>query len=219
MEKVLDLKNTENYDKLDRIANIIKSGGIVVFPTETVYGIGADCLNEEAIKKLYRVKNRPLDNPISLLVSNVDMIENVVEKVNDVEYKLIKAFFPGPLTLVIKKKKIISDILTANLDNVGIRMPNNEIAIRLIEYLKMPIATTSANISGNPSGTSVEDVIQEFGEKIDYYIDGGKSKIGEGSTVAQVMEDGSINIIREGSITLEQMLDAIKNNNSLDNSR
>ena len=161
MEKVLDLKNTENYDKLDKIAKVLKNGGIVAFPTETVYGIGADCLNEEAIKKLYRVKNRPLDNPISLLVSNVDMIENVVEKVNDVEYKLIKAFFPGPLTLVIKKKKIISNILTANLENVGIRMPNNEIAIRLIEYLNMPIATTSANISGNPSGTSVEDVIQE----------------------------------------------------------
>ena len=219
MEKVLDLKNTENYDKLDKIAEVLKNGGIVAFPTETVYGIGADCLNEEAIKKLYRVKKRPLDNPISLLVSNVDMIENVVEKVNDVEYKLIKAFFPGPLTLVIKKKKIISNILTANLENVGIRMPNNEIAIRLIEYLNMPIATTSANISGNPSGTSVEDVIQEFGEKIDYYIDGGKSKIGKGSTVAQVMEDGSINIIREGSITLEQMLEAIKTKNSLDKSR
>ncbi len=215
MENILDLKDAENYDELDKVATVIKKGGIVVFPTETVYGIGADCLNEEAIEKLYRVKNRPFTQKTSLLVSNIEMLKKYTKNISKIEKILISRFFPGPLTLVLHKDESIQYLLTNNEEIVGFRMPENEIALKLIEKFGRPIATSSANTKGHPSGTRIEDIIQDFGEKVDYYIDGGKSKIGKGSTVAQVMEDGSINIIREGSITLEQMMQAINNKNNL----
>ena len=215
MENILDLKDSENYDKLDKVATVIKNGGIVVFPTETVYGIGADCLNEEAIKKLYRVKNRPITQKTSLLVSSIYMLKQYTKNISEIENILINSFFPGPLTLVLHKNKSIPYLLTNNEEIVGFRMPKNGIALKLIEKVGRPIATSSANTKGHPSGICIEDIIQDFGEKVDYYIDGGKSKIGKGSTVAQVMEDGSINIIREGSITLEQMMQAINNKNNL----
>ena len=209
MQKYLDLREDKNYTKLKESADMIKNGGIVVFPTETVYGIGVNSLDEDAVKRLYEVKRRPLDKAISLLVSNIEMIEQVAKDITDIEYGLIKEFFPGPLTIILNKKHIVPNIVTAGGSTVGIRMPENEIALRLIEYAGVPIAAPSANISGNPSGTELTTIMNEFKEDVDCYIDGGKSKIGLASTIVQVI-DGLPHILRQGSISKEQIEEVCK---------
>ena len=136
MKNYLDFRNKIEYEKIQKQAQIIKQGGLVVFPTETVYGIGTNGLDEKAIEKLYKIKQRPLNKPISLLVSNMKMIEELATNINEIEYKIMGKFFPGPLTIILKKKNIVPDILTANTDTVGIRMPEGIIAEKLIEYAK-----------------------------------------------------------------------------------
>ena len=202
-----------DFDKLKEISKIIKDGGIVVFPTETVYGIGTNGLNKESISRLYEVKQRPTNKPISLLVSSIDMVDMVAKDITDMEYRLMKKFFPGPLTIILKKKSIVPDNLTNNTDTVGIRMPDNIIARKLIEYANVPIATPSANISGNPSGTNINNIMEDFKDKVDYYIDGGQSKLGIGSTIVKI-ENGYPLILREGSISKEQILECLKLNNN-----
>ena len=204
MPKYIDLLNDIDYTKLKEPAELIRNGGIVVFPTETVYGIGANALNENAIKKLYDIKKRPLNKPISLLVNSIDMIEQVAKDITKLDYALIKAFFPGPLTIILKKKDIVPNIVTANQDTVGIRMPANEIALKLIGYVGSPIATPSANISGKPSGTNLKDIMEDFDGKVDCFIDDGPSKIGLASTIVQVV-DGVPHILRQGSISEKQI--------------
>ena len=204
MKNYLDLTNNIDYTKLKKPAEIIKSGGIVIFPTETVYGIGVNGLDEKAIKKLYEVKQRPLNKPISLLVSNMDMIKKVAKDITKLEYLLIEKFFPGPFTIILKKKDIVPDVLTANSNTVGVRMPANKIALELIEYSGVPIATPSANISGQPSGTNLKDIIKDFNGKVDYFINGGQSEIGLASTIVQVI-DGVPHILRQGSIKEEDL--------------
>ena len=209
MQNYLDLRDDKDYTKLKEISEIIKNGGIVVFPTETVYGIGVNALDKNAVKRLYEVKERPLDKPISLLVSNTEMIEQVAKDIKELEYALIKEFFPGPLTIILKKKDIVPDIVTAGSDTVGIRMPENDIALKLIEYSGVPLAAPSANISGHPSGTELNTIMREFVENADYYIDGGKSEIGLASTIVQVI-DGVPHILRQGSVSKEQIEEVCK---------
>ena len=208
MMDYLDCKNKIDFDKLKEISQIIKNGGIVVFPTETVYGIGTNGLNKEAISRLYEVKQRPTNKPISLLVSSIDMAEMVAKDITDMEYKLMEKFFPGPLTIILKKKSNVPDNLTNNTDTVGVRMPDNIIAKELIEYANVPIATPSANISGKPSGTDINTIMNDFKDKVDYYIDGGKSKLGIGSTIVK-LENGYPVILREGSISKKQILECL----------
>ena len=205
MKNYLNLENDKDYKKLKEPAKIIKNGGIVVFPTETVYGIGTNGLDGNAVKNLYRVKKRPTSNPISLLVANIEMIEMVAKDITKEEYEIIKKFMPGPLTIILKKKDIVPDILTANLDTVGVRMPENDIALNLIKYVGSPIATSSANISGKQSGTNIQNIIKEFRDNVDYYIDGGDSKIGKASTIVRI-ENGRPHILRYGSISEEQII-------------
>ena len=204
MEKLLNLKNSTDYQKLRYPAVIIKNGGIVVFPTETVYGIGTNGLDKDAVKRLYNIKKRPLNKPISLLVSDFEMIEKVVKDISELEYKIMKKFFPGPLTIILNKKDIVPDIVTSGGSTVGIRMPEEEITRKLIEYAGVPIAAPSANISGKASGIDLQEIVKEFGDKVNYYIDGGKSKIGIGSTIVKV-ENNSIKILREGSISKKEI--------------
>ena len=204
MKNYLDLKNRVDYETLEEPAKIIENGGIVVFPTETVYAIGTNGLDEKAIEKLYKVKKRPLNKPISLLVSNMKMIEKLAEDITSLEYKLMETFFPGPLTIILKKSEIVPNILTANTETIGIRMPEGEIARKLIEYAGVPIAAPSANISGKPTGTNIESIIQDFGGNVDFYIDEGESKLGIGSTIVKVI-DGIPKILREGSISKEEI--------------
>ena len=209
MMDYLDCKDNIDLDKLKEISKIIKNGGIVVFPTETVYGIGTNGLNKDAISRLYDVKQRPKTKPISLLVSSIDMVEKVACDITNMEYKLMEKFFPGPLTIILKKKSIVPDNLTNNTDTVGIRMPDNIIAKKLIEYANVPIATPSTNISGRPSGTNIDTIINDFKDKVDYYIDGGESKLGIGSTIVKI-ENGYPVILRDGSISKKQILECLK---------
>lgn len=204
MSKYINFKNNIEYTKLKEVATAIKNGQVVVFPTETVYGIGTNGLDKKAIEKLYKLKKRPKNKPISLLVNNMDMINDIAEDITELEYKLINKFMPGPLTIILKKKNKIPNILTSNSSTVGIRIPENEIAIKLIEYAKVPLATSSANISGKSSGINLKNIMNDFNDDIDYYIDGGFSKIGIASTVVQVL-DGIPHILREGVITIDDI--------------
>lgn len=189
---------------LEKAAQLIKQGKIVVFPTETVYGIGTNGLDEQAVKKLYEVKQRPLNKPITLLVSNMEMVNEIAREITETEYKIMGKFFPGPLTIILKKKNIIPDMVTAGQDTVGVRMPSGEIAKKLVELAGVPIAAPSANISGEPSGTDLQEIKKSFEGKADCFIGGGISEIGLSSTIVQVI-DGKPVILRQGIITLEQI--------------
>ena len=208
MQNYLDFKEKIDYTKLKEVARTMKQGGVVVFPTETVYGIGANGLSANAVKRIYEVKQRPLNKPISLLVNGTDMINEIAQDITDLEKALIRKFFPGPLTIILKKKDIVPNIVTANSNTVGVRMPSNKIALKLIEYAGVPIATPSANISGKPSGTNIEDIMKDFEGKVDYFIDDGPSKIGISSTIVQVI-DGVPHILRQGKITEEQIMNIV----------
>lgn len=193
-----------NDDELIKVSNSIKEGKIVVFPTETVYAIGVNGLSEEAIKKLYEVKQRNIHKPINLIVSSLEMINMVARDITPLEYKIIKEFLPGPLTIILKKKSIVPNILTNNGDTVGIRMPLNDIALKLSKYSNLPIAAPSANISNRPSGTNIKNIYNDFKDNVDIYIDDGESKIGIASTIVKV-ENNEIIILREGVITLDEI--------------
>ena len=189
---------------LEKAAQFIKQGNIVVFPTETVYGIGTNGLDEKAVKKLYKVKQRPLNKPISLLVSNMEMVNQIAKDITETEYKIMGKFFPGPLTMILKKKAIVPDIVTSGQNTVGVRMPSGEMARKLVELAGVPVAAPSANITGQPSGTNLQEIKKHFEGKVDFFIDGGISELGVSSTIVQVI-DGKPQILRQGSITLEQI--------------
>ena len=189
---------------IEKAGELIKQGKIVIFPTETVYGIGTNGLDENAVRKLYEVKKRPLNKPISLLVSNMEMVNLIAKDITETEYKIMKNFFPGPLTIILKKKKNVPDIVTAGQDTVGVRMPRGDVARKLVELSGVPIAAPSANISGEPSGTNLQEIMKHFEGKVDYCIDGGNSELGLASTIVQVIDDKPM-ILRQGSITLEQI--------------
>ena len=207
--EILDFEKEIDEEKLKLIGNKIREGKLAIFPTETVYGIGTNGLNREAVKKLYSVKQRDFNKPVSLLVSDIFMVEKLAINISDVEYKLMKAFFPGPFTIILKKSNIVPDIVTANKDTVGIRIPDCDITRKLIEYAGCPIAAPSANISGKPTGTNITEIINDFKEDVDYIINNGKSKIGIASTIVQVL-DNVPHILREGIITKKDIEDVLK---------
>lgn len=204
MKNYLDVRNDYQEHELEKIATILRNGGIVLFPTETVYGIGTNGLDEKAVEKIYAIKKRNKRNPSNLLVSSMAMVETIAEDISPMEHKLMEAFFPGPFTLILKRKKIVPNIVTANSDLVGIRMPDSSIAKKLVELAGVPIVAPSANISGKLSGTELTNVIDEFSNYLDFAIDGGESKIGMESTVVRVI-DNVPHIVRPGFITPEQI--------------
>ncbi len=205
MTKYLDLRNGYNKSDLLDAAKYIKEGKLVLFPTETVYGIGANGLNDNAVKSIFIAKNRAQDNPLILHISNMEMIEKIAENITKLERKLINDFFPGPLTIILKRKNNVPNSVTAGLDTVGVRMPSNKIARDLIELSDTPIAAPSANISGKPSGTNVQDIFNELNDKVDYILDGGDTKIGLESTVIRVINN-KIHILRPGKITYDDLI-------------
>lgn len=202
--KYINLKEEYNEEKIKEAAQDILNGKLVIFPTETVYGIGANALNDNACKNIFKAKGRAGDNPLIVHVNNVDMIKQLVEEPNEVEKILISTFCPGPFTLILKAKNIIPKSVTAGLDTVGIRMPSNKIANKLIEYAGVPIAAPSANVSGRPSGTKIEDILKEFDGKVSTIIDDGMVDIGLESTVVRVI-DNKVRILRPGKITKEDI--------------
>ena len=202
--KYINLKEEYNEEKIKEVAQDILNGELVIFPTETVYGIGANALNDAACKNIFKAKGRAGDNPLIVHVNNVDMIKQLVEEPNEVEKILINTFCPAPFTLILKAKNIIPKSVTAGLDTVGIRMPSNKIASKLIEYAGVPIAAPSANVSGRPSGTKIEDILKEFDGKVSTIIDDGMVDIGLESTVVRVI-DNKVRILRPGKITKEDI--------------
>lgn len=206
ISKYSDQKEIIKEDEIEQAAEEIKNGKLVLFPTETVYGIGASAFDENAVKNIFVAKGRAQDNPLIVHVCNIQMVEDIVEKISPLEKKLIEKFWPGPLTIIFprKDKQTVPNVVTANLDTVGIRMPSNVIAQKLIEKAGVPIAAPSANVSGRPSGTKVEDIISELDGKVSYILDGGFTDIGLESTVIRVIGD-KIDILRPGKITKEQL--------------
>ncbi len=185
-------------------AKIIRRGGIVAFPTETVYGLGADALNPKAVRKIFRAKRRPFDDPLIVHISNVRRLHDLAERV-DVRTKILaERFWPGPLTLVLKKSKIVPKITTAGLGTVAVRMPSHKTALMLMEEAGCPIAAPSANLFGKPSPTSAGHVKHDLGGRIDAIIDGGKTRIGVESTVLDVTGKTPV-LLRPGGIALEQL--------------
>ncbi|MDD2260792.1 MAG: L-threonylcarbamoyladenylate synthase [Clostridia bacterium] len=198
------LFNTVNEESLKESADIIKGGGIVAFPTETVYGLGADALNPNAIEKIFLAKGRPNDNPLIIHIHNISVLDKYVKEIPSVLTMLSKLYMPGPLTVVLKKKDIIPNNVTAGLDTVAVRIPDNEIALKLIEYSNTPIAAPSANISGRPSPTMYEHVVSDLFGKADAIINGGKTRIGLESTVLDLTTEIPV-ILRPGGVSYESL--------------
>lgn len=202
--KYADLKQNANLDKIEEAAQFIKEGKLVLFPTETVYGIGANALDTNAVSKIFKAKGRASDNPLIVHICNTRMLEKLVLEVGEIEKTLIENFWPGPLTIIFNRKPCIPNNVTAGLETVGIRMPSNKIARKLIELSNLPIAAPSANVSGKPSGTKIEDIIDELDGKVDYILDAGMVDIGVESTVIRVVEN-KVHILRPGKITKEDI--------------
>ncbi len=206
----LDAANIDET-AIERAAEIIKNGGLVAFPTETVYGLGANALDAEASKKIYEAKGRPSDNPLIAHIASLDTLDEIVEDVSDVAKKLIDKFWPGPMTLIFKKKDLVPDSTTGGLKTLAVRFPENEIAKALIEKSGVPIAAPSANTSGKPSPTKGEHVIEDLDGKVDMILDGGEVGLGLESTIIDVTDKPTI--LRPGFITqemLEQVIEEVE---------
>lgn len=197
---IYNWKNSIKEEELENVINVIDNGGIVIFPTDTVYGVAANSLNEEAIKKLFEIKGRNDNKPICVLTSSVDKI-NKVAYVKEEEQKIVDKYMPGALTIILDKKEEVSDTLTSNLKTIGVRIPNNEIALKILDKLDYPLATTSANISGSQAAVKIEELIDVFDSKVDIIIDGGVTDLKVSSTIVK-LEDHEIKILREGSIKI-----------------
>ncbi len=193
---------TEGIDKVtEACADVLSKGGLVVFPTETVYGIGADAYNLDAVNKIFEVKHRKRDNPLIFHVANINTLLALAE-VSDRVLEIVDAFMPGPLTLVLKSK--IDKRYTFGLETIAVRMPDNLIAVELIKKLSSPIVAPSANISGKPSGTDFIHVVEDFDGKVDAIIDGGATVYGLESTVIDVTTHPYL-LLRAGAITIEEL--------------
>lgn len=192
-------------ENIEKSAKLILNDEIVAIPTETVYGLGANGLSDIAVSKIFKAKNRPQDNPLILHISDYDMMEKLVYELNDDIKEFLNYFWPGPLTVVMKKKDIIPDAVSCGLDTVAIRMPSNEIARSFIEQCGVPIAAPSANISGKPSPTTAEDVFTDMNGKISVILDGGLCNIGIESTVLDLTKK-PYTILRPGFYTKEDFL-------------
>lgn len=204
METELIKINSINDEALKKAGQCIKNGGLVAFPTETVYGLGGDGLNEIAAKNIYLAKGRPSDNPLILHINDQKMLSRIVSKVTPMAKKIMTAFCPGPITIILPKSDIVPKAVTGGLDTIAVRMPDNDIARALIKYADTPIAAPSANISGRPSPTTAQAVYKDLQSKIDMILDGGACQFGVESTIVDCTEDVPI-ILRPGAITKEML--------------
>jgi L-threonylcarbamoyladenylate synthase len=197
-----------DLDKIKIAAEEIKKGNLVAFPTETVYGLGADIFNEKAVAKIFKVKERPFNDPLIAHIADIKELYRLSKEVPPIALKLAKIFWPGPLTLVIKKSELVSNIVTANLDTIAIRMPADNIALSLIREAQTPIVAPSANLFGRTSPANAQHVEDDLGGKIEMIIDGGKTKVGVESTVLDVTAT-PIQVLRPGGVSMEQLKEVI----------
>jgi L-threonylcarbamoyladenylate synthase len=200
--------NNPSISQIRLAAKIIKSGNVVAFPTETVYGLGANALDYKSVRKIFAAKGRPSDNPLIVHISDIAEVGILADNIPSTAYDLMDRFWPGPLTLVLKKSKIVPKIVTGGLDTVAIRMPKHKIAYRLIREAGVPIAAPSANVAGRPSPTMAKHVKEDLSGKISLIIDGGPTKIGIESTVVDLSRRTPM-LLRPGSVTLEQLQEMI----------
>lgn len=199
----------DSIDILKKGAKLIREGELVAIPTETVYGLGANAYDSEACKRIFEAKGRPGDNPLIVHIQSPEQAEEI-SVTNSLYYKLAKRFMPGALTIILPKKPIIPDTVTAGLDSVAIRCPENEIARKLIELSERPIAAPSANSSGKPSPTTAKHVFDDLQGKIPLILDGGECRVGVESTVVKITEN-SIVLLRPGEITVEMLKEVCDN--------
>lgn len=212
METELIKVQSPNDTALQRAAGCIKSGGLVGFPTETVYGLGGDGFNSDAARKIYAAKGRPSDNPLILHICDQKMLGRVVAEVTPMAKKIMTAFCPGPVTLILPKADAVPLSVTGGLSTVAVRMPDNDIMRRLIRLADTPIAGPSANISGRPSPTTAQAVYHDLHGRIDMILDGGPCEFGVESTIVDCTEDVPV-ILRPGAVTkemLEEIFPAVK---------
>lgn len=207
MQTILfNTKSDNNY--IDYAAKKLRAGGIGIFPTDTVYGIGCNAFDESAIKKLFKIKSRSYTKPINVLISNKEQLKELVSSISEKEQKLIDKFWPGALTIIFTKKENTSNILTSNLNTIGIRMPNDKICLDLLNTTNFPLATTSANISNEKPGVKIADFYDTFNHKVDFILDDGISDIKIASTIVQIIDDVP-KVLREGAISQKEIVNAL----------
>lgn len=189
---------------LEEAAMCIKNGGLVAFPTETVYGLGANTFDPAAVAKIYEAKGRPSDNPLISHISHIDQVDILAREVPENAKKLMEAYWGGPLTIILKKREAVPGIVSANLDTVSVRMPSHTVANALIKLAGTPVAAPSANLSGSPSPTTFSHCKMDLDGRVDYIIDGGDASIGVESTVVDMT--GAVPVIlRPGAVTREDI--------------
>ncbi len=194
----------EDENCIGKAAAVIKSGGLLAIPTETVYGLGADALNADAVKRIFEVKGRQQDNPLIIHVASAQDIEKYCKEIPDTAYRLADRFWPGPLTIILKKRENIPDVVSAGLKTVAVRCPESEITREIIKAACVPIAAPSANISGKPSPTTAKHVLSDLGEKIEAVVDGGRCRVGLESTIIDLTVSPP-RLLRPGGITPEEI--------------
>jgi len=195
---------TKISEDIREAAEVIQKGGLVAFPTETVYGIGADAFNEEAVGRVYEAKGRPSDNPMIVHIARASDMGSLVSEITPDAVKLADAFWPGPLTMVLPKRDEVPSRVTGGLDTVGVRLPDSEIALALIRLAGTPVAAPSANISGRPSPTKAEHVIEDLDGKVDVILTGPECRVGIESTVID-MTAYPPTILRPGFVTMDEI--------------
>lgn len=191
-------------DKVEIGAKTIRKGGLVAFPTETVYGLGADALNPKAVARIFEAKNRPPDNPLIVHISDQKDVHKLARDVPKRAEKLMATFWPGPLTLILKRSSQVPDVTAAGLDTIGVRMPSNNVALALISRSRTPIAAPSANRAGKPSPTTAQHVIDDLAGRIDVVLDGGPTKVGVESTVID-LTTRTPQVLRPGGTPVEEL--------------
>ena len=204
----VDLRQDEAAEIIQTAAKILQEGGLVAFPTETVYGLGGNGLDSEACKKIYIAKGRPSDNPLILHISEFEELNPIVREISPAAQKLMDAFWPGPLTMVFPKSEIVPDQATGGLDTVAVRFPNHPVARAIIRAAGLPIAAPSANSSGKPSPTRASHVEFDLNGKIDMIVDGGAAEWGLESTIVDVSGEVPM-ILRPGAVTKEMMEEVV----------
>lgn len=204
--KVLKIDEPARPDResLAAAGEILRSGGLVVFPTETVYGLGANALDADAVASIFRAKGRPSDNPLIVHICKLDQVYDLTDDFTVQAKRVAEAFWPGPLTLILPKKPSIPAQVTAGLDTVALRMPDHPVALALLDIAGVPVAAPSANTSGRPSPTTVEHVLRDLEGKVDMVVDGGSCRIGLESTVLDMTSEPPV-ILRPGGVSREDL--------------
>jgi len=206
--EIIKIKTPEDTAEIAKAAKILSCGGLVAIPTETVYGLAANAFDESAVSKIFVAKGRPQDNPLIVHISSLEELYPLVESVPENAIRLAENFWPGPLTIILKKSDKIPSVVSAGLDTVAVRMPSNKIASAIIKASGVPLAAPSANLSGSPSPTCFKYVYDDMNTRIDAIVDGGESEVGLESTVITLAK-GIPTVLRPGGVTVEQLREVL----------